>query len=523
MSFTEAQWPALGPLRQQRTTLILHRDADEVPEVLKDACHCRTLVLLPMLSKGQVFGMMGVSFPNESEPVSERRIGMLSGIGHQIAAAIDNSRLSAARQEEAWVSAVLLQVADATSRVQPIGVTLEQAAHLTPLLAGVDRCVVLVRDDEGNFVARAVHSERPELEQAYRGAIIEPGELPLLDDAIRLGQPMVVDETMESDRVPAPWRERYGSRALLVVPMSVSDEVIGALLADDVGAAHRFSPRRVRILSGIAAQTAMAIENARLQTQEAERVRLARELELAQSIQRSLLPQEVPQLRGYEIVYRWRAAREVGGDFFDFIPFSSGSLGLLVADVSDKGIPAALYMMFARTVLRAVALSGREPMVMLARSNDLMVADSTAEMFVTAYYSILNPRSHTLTYASGGHNLALYAGTDDSGPACPLITNGLALGILSPVEFQQKTLLMAPGDVVLFYTDGLNEALNRSGDAFGDDRLASLLAEVRHLPAEGIAEAIESALSEFVGDISQYDDLTLIVLKRNEPDDNRSA
>ncbi len=157
--------------------------------------------------------------------------------------------------------------------------------------------------------------------------MIRPGDLPLLDDACRLGQPLVVDDARTARLVPETWRERFGSCTLLVVPLLVADEVIGALLADDVDATHMFSPRRVRILSGIADQTALAIENARLQAQEAERVRLGRELELAHDIQRSLLPQEAPHVPGYQIVYRWRSAREVGGDFFDFMELAPAAWG----------------------------------------------------------------------------------------------------------------------------------------------------------------------------------------------------
>ena len=263
------------------------------------------------------------------------------------------------------------------------------------------------------------------------------------------GPPMVVNDTAGNPRVPEAWCARFGSRTILVVPLLVADEPIGALLADDVDATHLFSPRRIRILSGIANQVAIAIENARLQMQEAERARLGGGLELAQAIQRKLLPSAAPELLGYQIAYRWRSAREIGGDFFDFIPLAPARWGLVIADVSDKGIPAALYMMFARTLLRAVALSVREPAAALARVNALILADSTSDMFVTVYYSVLDVGDHGLTYASGGHNLAFYALAGDD-RAEPMITGDIALGIIPDAEFEQQTLELAPGDVVPF-------------------------------------------------------------------------
>jgi sigma-B regulation protein RsbU (phosphoserine phosphatase) len=313
--------------------------------------------------------------------------------------------------------------------------------------------------------------------------------------------------------VPDAWCERFGSRTILVVPLLVADEPIGALLADDVDSTHLFSPRRIRILSGIANQAAIAIETARLQAQEAERARLGRELELAQAIQRKLLPTGAPDLAGYQIAHRWRSAREVGGDFFDFIPLGQGRLGLVIADVSDKGIPAALYMMFARTLLRAAAFSGREPAAALARANELILADSTSDMFVTAYYSVLEPAGGRLIYASAGHNLALYAGSGRAHPS-PMITGGIALGIIPDAEFEQKVLDLSPGDVVLFYTDGALDTHNAAGEEFGEERLAEVLLAARDQPAEAIADTIDGAVRAFAGEAAQYDDLTLIVVKR---------
>ncbi|MCX6031473.1 MAG: GAF domain-containing protein [Chloroflexi bacterium] len=468
LRFFTGDWPALDDLRAAKTAVVITPGGPDMPAMLHPWCPGDTVALLPMLNKGQVFGVMGVSFLQERAPsLTERRLVMLGGIAHQAAAAVENSRLAATLQAEAWISTVLLQVAEAVRRLQPLDETLTQVARLAPALTGVDRCAILLRDDEGAFRVRTVHALREGQAEPYRDAVIRPGDLPLLDDACRLGQPLVVDDACSSALVPDAWRERYGSCTLLVLPLLVADEVIGVLLADDVVTTHLFSPRRVRILSGIAGQTAVAIENARLQAQEAEQARLGRELELAHDIQRGLMPAEAPHLPGYQIVYRWRSAHEVGGDFFDFMALPSGKLGLVIADVSDKGIPAALYMMFARTLLRAVAMSGREPASALARANELAVSDSAADMFVTAYYSILDPRRHILTYASAGHNLALYAPADDQ-PPVPMTTAGIALGVVVPANFTQKTLALASGDVVLFYTDGVTEAINAAEEQFGE-------------------------------------------------------
>lgn len=514
LRFLAGDWLALDRLRAQKAAVVASPDAFALPQVLRAVCPGDIVALLPMLNKGAVFGVMGASFAREhGSSLEERRLAMLTGIAHQVAAAVDNSRLAYAREEEAWISTVLLQVADAIQRLQSIDVTLEQVARLAPALTGVDRCAALLLDDQGNYRVRTVQARRPGLAEAYQDALVRPGDLPLLDDACHLGQPLVVNDTQDNPRVPAAWCQRFGSRTILVVPLLVADEPVGALVADDVDATHMFNPRRVRILSGIAGQAAIAIENARLQAQEAERARLGRELELAEGIQRRLLPMQAPVVPGYQIVYRWRSAREVGGDFFDFIPLAPQRLGLVVADVSDKGIPAALYMMFARTLMRAVAFSGREPAAALARTNEIILSDSTSDMFVTAYYSVLDSERHRLTYASAGHNLAFFCPADGGVPT-PMITGGIALGIVDEAEIEQKTLDLAPGDVVLFYTDGAAEAIDATDAAFGEERLAAVLREQRAQPAEAIAEAIEAAVQAFVAGQPQYDDFTLILVKR---------
>jgi sigma-B regulation protein RsbU (phosphoserine phosphatase) len=170
-------------------------------------------------------------------------------------------------------------------------------------------------------------------------------------------------------------------------------------------------------------------------------------------------------------------------------------------------------MMFARTLIRAVALSGREPAPALARINELMLADSTADMFVTVYYSVLDATDHTLTYASGGHNLAFFIPAGDCGPTA-MTTQGLVLGIVPDVTFEQKTLVLAPGDTVVFFTDGVAEVHNAAGEDFSEERLAAVICEHRTQPADGIADAIEAAVQAFAGDAAPYDDFTFILIKR---------
>jgi sigma-B regulation protein RsbU (phosphoserine phosphatase) len=171
-------------------------------------------------------------------------------------------------------------------------------------------------------------------------------------------------------------------------------------------------------------------------------------------------------------------------------------------------------MMFARTIMRAVAFSGREPAMALQRTNELIISDSASDMFVTVHYGLLDIMAHRLTYSSAGHNLALHVPADGSHQT-ELKTSGLALGIVSDAQFEQKAVDLLPGDVVLFYTDGAIDTLNPQGEPFGEQRLTECLCAHRAEPAEAIAEAIDADVQEWAGTEAQYDDFTLIVIKRS--------
>jgi serine phosphatase RsbU (regulator of sigma subunit)/putative methionine-R-sulfoxide reductase with GAF domain len=514
LSLAPRTWDALKQLRDEQVPLIMQRSDPSLPESLRRSCAGDVMALIPMLNRGETVGILGVSYDHLLEArLTERRLAMLAGIARQAAAAVDNARLAAAREEEAWISTLLLQVSEIVRSPHSLDMALEQVARLVPPLTGVDRCAILLRDAQGVFHATAVYADDETLADAYAGLSLAPGELELLDDACRLGQPLVVDMVTGNPHVPASWEEDFGSRTLLVMPLVVADESIGAMLVDDVHDTHVFSPRRVHILNGIATQAAVAVENIRLQARDAERALLARELELAREIQSKLLPQAAPRPPGYEIAYRWRSAREVGGDFFDFISLDGGRIGLVIADVSDKGIPAALYMMFARTLLRAAALGQAGPAAVLERANEMLLADSDSDMFVTAYYAVLDPASHHLVVASAGHNLAVYAPGNYAEPAA-LTTPGIPLGIIAPAGIQERHVALAPGDVIVLYTDGVSEAFSPAGDAFGEERLMALVREHCSRTASEIAAAVSDAVHDFIGTGTQSDDLALIVLKR---------
>jgi serine phosphatase RsbU (regulator of sigma subunit)/predicted ester cyclase len=253
----------------------------------------------------------------------------------------------------------------------------------------------------------------------------------------------------------------------------------------------------------------------RLEQEIRERERVEQELRVARSIQQASLPEEVPTLEGWQISPFYQPAREVGGDFYDFFELKDGRLGIVVGDATGKGVPAALVMASARSMLRAVAqaLGSSSPGDVLARVNEVLVTDIPSNMFVTCFYGVLDPKSGTFTYANAGHDLPYLW---HSGDAEELRARGMPLGLMPGMSYEQKEIVLEPKDIALLYSDGLVEAHDpTTGEMFGFPRLRALIAE--HAAEErALEEALLEELHSFVGEgWEQEDDITLPTLRRS--------
>jgi PAS domain S-box-containing protein len=249
-----------------------------------------------------------------------------------------------------------------------------------------------------------------------------------------------------------------------------------------------------------------------------ERERLEQELRIARLIQQTLLPKTLPKPPGYEVAAYYQPAREVGGDFYDFLELEDGRLGLVVGDVTDKGIPAALVMATTRTVLRGAAQRLFSPGEVLRLANEALVTDIPPNMFITCLYAILEPESGHLVYANAGHDLPYRrrAGRTSEGAAEELRARGMPLGLMSGMNYEEKEIVVGEGESVLFYSDGLVEAHDRSYEMFGFPRLQALVGAHR-LGGSSLIGFLLSELSRFTGEgWEQEDDITLVTLERSE-------
>jgi serine phosphatase RsbU (regulator of sigma subunit)/anti-sigma regulatory factor (Ser/Thr protein kinase) len=300
----------------------------------------------------------------------------------------------------------------------------------------------------------------------------------------------------------------------LVVPLVSQGELIGLINLGPRLSEQEYSADDRKLLNDLATQAAPAVRVAQLARQQLaearERERREQEMRVASLIQQTLLPREVPDLEEYEVAAYYQPAREVGGDFYDFVYFDDGRVAIIVGDVTDKGVPAALVMATTRTLLRAAAERLETPGQVLERVNELLFPDIPQRMFVTCLYALLDPESGQLQYANAGHDLPyrrLETGVDE------LKARGMPLGLMQGMNYEEKEITLEPGQTVLFHSDGLVEAHNPDREMFGFPKLQALMAE-----HEGGAELVDFLLEElakFTGPgWEQEDDVTLVTLER---------
>ncbi len=325
-------------------------------------------------------------------------------------------------------------------------------------------------------------------------------------------QPGVVD--LDKLLIDSPGlRELRSSGAKLVVPLVSQGELIGLISLGSRLSEQEYSTDDRKLLGDLASQAAPAVRVAQLareqQAEARERERLEQELRVASLIQQTLLPQNVPDLPGYEVSVYYQPAREVGGDFYDFLYFDDGQVGIIVGDVTDKGVPAALVMATTRTLLRAAAERLSSPGKVLERVNTLLYPDIPARMFVTCLYAVLDPASGRLIYANAGHDLPYRRRADE---VDELRAIGMPLGLMPDMSYEEQEVTLAPGETILFHSDGLVEAHNKERELFGFPRLQARMAE--HPGGSALVGYLLDELAAFTGnDWEQEDDVTLVTLQ----------
>jgi len=421
----------------------------------------------------------------------------------------------------------LLQSAQAIVSGGTLSDTLDSIVSILPILVGIDASAIYLWDDDENcFEISHVIGSKDRENAELIGEEYPPGDFPMLDAVFQNNQPVVYPfiETVlpvedwdlalpdEGQQNPTPvLQSRYP--LLMGFPLSVKDQVFGVLIAQDKNfSANR--ERRFELLNGISQQASLAIQNDILNKEMLDRQRIEREFQLAREIQQTFLPDQIPEMPGWEMAVHWETARQVGGDFYDYFLLPDGRVAIVIADVSDKGLAASLYMTVTRTLIRAVALESNSPARTLERVNDLLLENSKNGFFITTYYGILSLKTGKLDYTIAGHNPPLVL-RFNSKQVTALEKGGIALGALPDIELENQQLILNPGDCLVLYTDGVTEAFNFQDQMYGEDRLIRILKSSIGKNARFALEKIENDLDEFREGAPLSDDTTILTICRS--------
>ncbi|MCC6904964.1 MAG: SpoIIE family protein phosphatase [Anaerolineae bacterium] len=472
-------------------------------------------------SSGRMLGILNVAVPSW-EMFSPEALALLEGAAGQIATALDRARLNAMLQEQRLVEQdMLFRLSRELLRRDDFDDLIRYIVAEVPHLLHVDACALLLRDADGNMAFRAANGWHSDpVEHDWR---VPAGKKSGARVAIETRRPLVIPDISVDDHglwLPG-WFLAEGFLGHIVVPLIAKDEPIGAVIIDS-RQPLQLAPGELRFAQLVANLAAIAIDKAHLFREAMQRQRLENELGVARHIQTSLLPPYLPRREGWEFAAFYEPARAVGGDFYDFFSVPKGTgvppttvdqLAMVIADVSDKGIPAAIYMALSRTLIRSTGMSGRTPGPALERASELIQTDSRSDLFLSAVFGLLDTATGRLVYANAGHNppILLRART---GKVERLNAKGIILGVFEPIELEEREIDIEPGDMLVFYTDGLTEMENEQGQQFGMERLLETLRVSAGTNAEQAVTAISTAVSVFTGGASPSDDITFFIVKR---------
>jgi len=484
-------------------------------------------------TRNELIGIFNVASRNGGF-FSKKELALLTAVGNQMGVAIGRAmifdRIRAQRLRE---QAALLELSNALLRNLGVSGVLKEIVRISRKVFEARVCFLGLYENDslaGQQISElAVDGEAADhehlrdilegqtccsLTSCGRPMHFQLGSDQMTDGMMKvfpLGEPLNPGGAIDQKEPLAQFFAENGCVSVTVVPVHglVDGRVIGQL-AIGHGTQNEVEEHLVTLLAN---QAALAIEQARLNRVLLTKQALENELDIARDIQKGFLPETAPELTGWSFGVHYEPARQVGGDFYDFIPLPNGSLGLIVADVAGKGVPAALVMVLSRTLVRAVTQDRSSPLEAIRQVNCLLLEQGSKERFLSLFYAVLEPSSGRLTYVRAGHNPPLcYRG--EKKEVEPLTCPGMVLGVTDMLVLEERSTILEPGDGVVLYTDGLTEAMDKDNQAYGEERLEVLLKRQCGKPAQELAEIIAADVARFVSGAPPSDDLTLIVLER---------
>jgi sigma-B regulation protein RsbU (phosphoserine phosphatase) len=497
-----------GQAAQQRQAILVD-DVTEDPRYIVGVANVRSELAVPLITKNRVIGVIDIE-AQQPGYFTEEHSRLLTLIASRMAAGIENAQLYTRTTRQAKILLLLNEIACELTSILNLDELLGRIAELLRRLINYQMFSILLVDSTGEKLQHRFALR-------FHESIHLKHEIPLgrgLVGVAALSKEAVLVSDVSKD--PRYVMANPETRSELAVPLIYKDKVIGVLDLEHTKRGF-FTDEHKRTITTLAAQIAIALENARLYEQIAmQERRLERDLALARELQGRLLPQTRPNLAHLDVAAKFVPARAIGGDLYDFIPYSMSRMGIVIGDVSGKGAPAAIYAALVSGILRSHAPIEPTPSEMLSAVNLSLAERRIEAQFVSLIYAVWDDERSMLTVANSGLPRPIYV---RGGSNEVIEATGLPLGLFDDADYDEFTFRMKPGEMFVFFSDGILDARNRSGDMFGRTRVAKIVAECAAKSADCVVDALFKAVADHSAGVETFDDQTVVAIrvKGNSP------
>jgi phosphoserine phosphatase RsbU/P len=498
-----------GQAALQRKSLLVD-DVTQQENYIDANPNVRSELAVPLVVKNKVIGVLDLQSETPAYFTHENQ-RLLELVASRMAVAVENARLYTRVSRQAQTLAVLNDISrEITSILDPDDL-LERIGQLLKRVIDFHMFTILLWNDSTQLFEHRFSSRFGERVTRERTIALGEG---LIGTAAQLREPVIAPDVRKDSRYVEANPE---VRSELAIPLVYKGEVIGVLDLEHTRVNY-YNEDHQRTLSTLASQVAISIANARLyQRIHEEEQRMERDLDMARQVQLRLMPSRPPILERAEIAAQFVAARSIGGDVYDYLDYGNGRIALAVGDVSGKAAPAALYAALVSGILRSLAPQHLSPAAMLGALNDQLQERKLDSQYVTMLLAVWDDSNQTLQIANAGSVQPLFvaASTDPSKPPSvrTIKAEGFPLGLFPNAEYEEFTLSTRPGDLIVFFSDGIVDAVNATGDMFGDERLTHLLESQNHPTAQSTVDTILQAVTDFQAGTDHFDDETIVVLR----------
>jgi phosphoserine phosphatase RsbU/P len=492
----------IGQAAQLRHAVLID-DVTEDPRYIAAVPNVRSELAVPLITKNRVIGVIDLE-AREPGYFTEEHQRVLTLVASRMAAGIENAQLYTRTTKQARILLLLNEIARELTSILNLDELLARIAELVRRLIDYQMFSILLLDSSGE---RLQHRFSLRFDEKLHLKHEIPLGRGLVGAAAKSKSAILVSDVRKDSRYIEANPE---TRSELAVPLIYKDKVIGVL---DLEHTRRgfFTEEHQRTMTTLAAQIAIAVENARLYEEIGRQERrLERDLVLARELQGRLLPQARPKLANLDVAAKFVPARTIGGDLYDFIPYSLSRLGIAIGDVSGKGAPAAIYAALVSGILRSHAPIEPDPAEMLSAVNLSLAERRIEAQFVSLIYAVWNDEERTLTVANSGLPRPVYVhgGKNESVDA-----TGLPLGLFDEAEYDEFKFKMKPGDMFVFFSDGILDARNHKGEMFGRGRVEKVIAQCTEQSADCVVDSLFKAVAEYAAGVETFDDQTVVAIR----------